>query len=195
MQIAYAGFLRVKAFLFGIRSRSFLQDALLVVLPVYLLTSMALGNAISTSLDMAGLGLPLGMTFIRIGCFLGGCCYGRPSPRGVFYPPHLLQSVSGWRNFTPGVAPRTRVFPVQLAESCVNLITFTALLFWWWRGDAATGLVLPTYLLVYGCWRFGSDFWRRSSIRPTRAGLTEAQWVSLAIIVACVGFFVWRGGL
>ncbi|MHB1344793.1 MAG: prolipoprotein diacylglyceryl transferase family protein [Thermoleophilia bacterium] len=38
--------------------------------------------------DIGGVGLGLGIAIYRVGCFLQGCCYGRPTdlPWGVRFP-------------------------------------------------------------------------------------------------------------
>lgn len=59
--------------------------------------------------DIVAVGTALGFSMARIGCFLGGCCYGRPSlaPWAVTFP--LLDS------------PR---HPTQLYESGLNFLSF-----------------------------------------------------------------------
>lgn len=185
--IMQGGYLGVRALRrrFGTASRSFLQDALLFVLPMYLGASALLGNGIVSSLDLAGLELPLGLAFIRVGCFLGGCCYGVPARWGVLYGDDVLVAARGCRTFTPGDKPPGRVVPMQLFEAAFNVAMFAALVTWAPRGRA-----LVLYLLGYGVWRFVSDFWRRASARPRRAGLSEAQWVSLAVVYASAGILV-----
>lgn len=63
--------------------------------------------------DIAGTGIALGYSLMRIGCFLGGCCYGRPTslPWGVRFP-HQSEAVH----------------PTQLYESGLNLAGFFILL-------------------------------------------------------------------
>ena len=72
--------------------------------------------------DFMIVGLPLGHAFGRIGCFLAGCCHGRPTdmPWGVvFTDTHSL------------VAPEllgVHVHPTQLYESLCNFLLFFLLL-------------------------------------------------------------------
>ena len=176
MQLGYAGFLRAKAHFFGVRSRSFLQDSLLLAaaLSVHVSPGRQLAGDV---VDMAGLGLPLGLSCIRVGCFLSGCCYGRPFTRGVLYPASLLKPVTGWRSFTPGAVPSGRVFPIQLLESWVNALAFAVLLAWWWSSERASGLEpaidlyavpSPTVVAV------------RQHFPAKRAGLASSQAVDYA---------------
>ena len=61
----------------------------------------------------------LAQAFGRIGCFLGGCCYGRPAKfLGVSYPEGSLPYIH--HGSTP-------LIPVQLYESAYLLITFVIL--------------------------------------------------------------------
>ncbi|NJN86544.1 MAG: prolipoprotein diacylglyceryl transferase [Leptolyngbyaceae cyanobacterium SL_7_1] len=85
MQTLYMIVRLLKYQIWGIAERSYIQDAILILLPTYALISRALGNAIAPSMDLAALDLALGVAFIRVGCFLGGCCYGRPAVWGVKY--------------------------------------------------------------------------------------------------------------
>lgn len=185
MQVVYVIARLIKSHIFGITSRSFLQDFLLILLPTYSLVSLALGNEIAPSMDIAALDLALGVSFIRIGCFLGGCCYGRPASWGILYSPDQLRSVQGCRTYSPGPTPDSPVIPMQIFESAVNAVLFVALLAWKLLDPAvSSGKVLPVYFLVYCCWRFVSDFWRDVSVRPRRAGLSEAQWLSVVVVHA-----------
>ncbi|MBN8613919.1 MAG: prolipoprotein diacylglyceryl transferase [Deltaproteobacteria bacterium] len=182
MQASYFAVRALRARYLGMTSRSFLQDSVLVILPAFAIASVGLGNDILASLDLAALDLALGATFIRVGCFLGGCCYGRVARWGVAYPSRLLVPVRGCRTYTPGEMPAGRVIPIQLFESAFNACAFVALLAWS-REGAPSGHLLPGYLGAYGLWRLVSDFWRASSARPRRMGLSEAQWASLVVVV------------
>ncbi|MBI3039031.1 prolipoprotein diacylglyceryl transferase, partial [bacterium] len=55
-------------------------------------------------MDCVGMGLPLGIAFSRVGCFLNGCCYGIPCD----YP---------WGVVFPKISPQTPLHPTQLYES------------------------------------------------------------------------------
>jgi len=136
------------------------------------------------NVETLGLILPLMMVLLRTGCFLSGCCYGCPSARwGVHYPAETLRRVDGCRRFTPGPAPTTAVFPVQLVEAAVHLLLFVGLAAWAHaRGPALrTGTILLSYFAAYSIARFVLDFARAASARPRRAGLSEAQCMCLAL--------------
>ena len=169
----------------GAATRSFLQDSVLIVLPSFAAASVLVGNDLSDSLDLAALGLAMGLACIRVGCFLGGCCYGRPASWGVLYTPQHLVTLQGCRSFSSGPPPVGRVLPIQLFEAAISILLFSALLAWQTQAPATRGYLLPAYLLGYAVWRFSGDFWRAGSVRPRRAGLSEAQWCSAAVAIFC----------
>lgn len=104
----------------------------------------------------------------RIGCFLNGCCYGKPStlPWAVAFP-------------VEGILRH----PTQLYESGALL-----LLFFFLKGlerrDPRPGTVAFTYGAAYGSWRFFIEFLRGDN--PAAAwGLTHFQWLSLPLVFLC----------
>lgn len=98
--------------------------------------------------DICAAMIPLFHGFGRIGCFLGGCCYGVPSAFGFIYHNNPLPEANGIRRF-----------PIQLLESALNFILFLMfhrLL----KKDKYKGLLLYIYLCTYAVMRFVLEFWR-----------------------------------
>lgn len=121
--------------------------------------------------------IPLGHALGRVGCFLGGCCYGIPwtGAFAVTYP-----EITG----IPG--PR---FPVQLLEAALLLILFAALLFCMLKG--MTGLRLTAmYAGCYSVIRFITEFFRGDEIRGHAGAFSTSQWISLAVFLAALVMFV-----
>lgn len=113
--------------------------------------------------------LALGHMLGRIGCFLVGDDYGRPTdlPWGVAFP----------RGLPPTTVP---VHPTQLYEAAF-LAVLTGLLVRWRARGLADRLVLAGYLLLAGAARFAIEIVR---INPRVAlDLTVAQWASLALVL------------
>lgn len=192
MQVTYAVARVVKRRVFGIAARSFLQDAVLFVLPSFAAASVLFGNDLRASLDLAGLDLALGVTFIRLGCFFGGCCYGRVASWGVAYRPEHLVATPGCRSFTPGPLPPGRVIPMQLIESAFHATSTIVLTCLSERG-IFRGRLLAVYLLAYGTFRLIADRFRDVSARPRRAGLSEAQWVAMGVMgISALVLVMWR---
>lgn len=133
------------------------------------------------------LGLGLGLT--RIGCFLSGCCFGRPTdlPWGVVFPP---ESHAG---AVYGSAP---LHPAQLYASAVGLGLF-AFLLWLDRKHLAKGSLFLTFLVLYSIARFLLDLVRTydSTAFPIAAvHLTLNQWVSIVVFLFAAVRLVRGGG-
>lgn len=122
--------------------------------------------------DIAAPAIPLFHAFGRIGCFLGGCCYGIPWEGGITYTRALSPEANGVARF-----------PVQLLESALLFALFflLAALF---RLGALRGKLLALYLAVYAVLRFLLEFLRGDAIRGVYFGLSTSQWISLAILLA-----------
>jgi phosphatidylglycerol---prolipoprotein diacylglyceryl transferase len=142
---AYRAYLVFKARVFGIQSRSFIQDSICLFLPAYGLINFLLGNDLASAFDLLGVTTPLYVGILRVGCFLGGCCYGISSDFGVLYPSYIFRSIQGCRKYTPGSNPQQRVFPVQLVESACLLTISTLLGAWLWSMPSPRGFVLPLF--------------------------------------------------
>ena len=114
--------------------------------------------------------LAVGHAIGRIGCFLVGDDYGRPSdlPWAVAFP--------------EGLPPTTdRVHPTQLYEM-VALLVLAALLIWWRRRRVPDAVVLGRYLLLAGAIRFAIEF-LRVNLRVL-GPLTIAHLISAGLMMA-----------
>lgn len=115
----------------------------------------------------------IAQAFGRIGCFLGGCCFGRPAKFGVIYPHGSLP----YQTF--GATP---LFPVQLLESLYLFILFAVLFaFIKFRKRAAF------YLILMPAGRFVFEFFRGDN----RGSLFHQNCLSPAQI--CSLFFLGTG--
>ena len=136
--------------------------------------------------DMFAVSIPLFHAFARVGCFLGGCCYGIESEWGV--------TVHGnpWLPEINGVSR----FPVQLLEAALNLVLFSVLLWLYWRGEKRgirMGRLIFVYLLLYAIVRFFDEFLRGDAIRGFIFGLTTSQFISCilaAVSIVCL-LYTW----
>lgn len=116
--------------------------------------------------------LAIGHAIGRIGCFMVGDDYGRPSdlPWAVAFPEGL----------PPTSVP---VHPTQLYEA-VALVGAAWLLIRWRREGAADALVLGRYLVLAGSIRFAIEF-VRVNLRVL-GPLTLAHLISLSLVAAGV---------
>lgn len=136
-------------------------------------------------LDMAdtvapSLGLGLGLT--RIGCFLNGCCYGKPTalPWGVHFPPE---------------APVGRLFdgtplhPAQLYSSLTGFLILGVLLLYDRRRRPA-GTVFALWLVLDAAGRFVLDWCRAYEANVyVLGGLTVNQLISAGLFALGILLF------
>lgn len=137
---------------------------------------MLRGWPIVPTLAAATPALAFGHLIGRIGCFLVGDDYGRPTdlPWAVAFP--------------EGLPPTTlRVHPTQLYEA-VGLGMLGWLLLRWRRNGVPDAIVLGRYLLVAGTLRFAIEFIRVDE--RIAFGLSVAHFVSIAAAALGGGILV-----
>jgi phosphatidylglycerol:prolipoprotein diacylglycerol transferase len=124
------------------------------------------------ALAAAAPALAAGHAIGRLGCFLVGDDYGRPTglPWGVAFPEGLPPTLD-------------RVHPTQLYEM-FPLALLAWLLVGWRRRGVADRVVLGRYFLAAGLLRFLVEFVRVN--RVVAFGLTTAQLFALGLVVAGV---------
>jgi phosphatidylglycerol---prolipoprotein diacylglyceryl transferase len=145
---------------------------------VGLLAARRLGLSMWLVADALTPSLALGTAFGRVGCFLNGCCYGRPTrlPWGVVFPP---DSFAGLEFGT------TPVHPAQLYFALAGLALF--LLAWLLRRALSPpGVLFWTIIGLFALVRIPLDFTRAYEIesRILEIGglsITESQVTSLLI--------------
>lgn len=110
------------------------------------------------TIDLFALVVPIGQAIGRIGCFLNGCCYGKPtdSLTGIQLP--LLEQ---------------KVHPTQLYYAFCYLLLFFILLKAY-KKKSQNGEILGLYLLSFGIMRYLIDFLRGDMV-ITSFGLTSTQ--------------------
>jgi phosphatidylglycerol:prolipoprotein diacylglycerol transferase len=120
--------------------------------------------------------IPIGHAIGRIGCVMGGCCYGREYD-GIFalHYPHSLA----------GADPQKGYFPVQPLESIVN-IGICLLLLWLEKRIKHTWNLLFSYLAMYAVSRFFLEMLRGDAIRGVWDGLSTSQYISIGLLVLSV---------
>lgn len=135
----------------------------------------------TTLVDLFALTTPLFHAFGRLGCFLGGCCYGIPCRFGILVEHNpLVPELNGVARF-----------PVQLAEGALNLCLFFLLLHLF-RRRQHHGQLVYWYLLLYPVYRFGLEFLRDDAIRGGFWGLSTSQWISILLFAVALGHWICR---
>jgi phosphatidylglycerol:prolipoprotein diacylglycerol transferase len=141
--------------------------------------------------DMAALGVPIAYAIGRIGCFLVGDDYGRPTDSwvGIAFPKGSPPSSAGNLRESFGVAvPESvpdwevlRVFPTQLFEVVLGLMIF-ALLWRLRRHTHRAGWLFMLYLVLAGLARMFVEVFRAKDDRFF-GPFTLAQVISFTLIV------------
>jgi len=148
-------------------------------------------------LDLVIPQIALAQGFGRIGCFLAGCCYGKPTDShfGVVFPVEAI---------APSGIP---LIPTQLISAAGDFLIFAILLLLsnfatdylkvrkgeeeLLDKDAVTKKlrffqplsISGMYLILYGIGRFAIEF-LRADPRRTALGLTSNQYVSIVFVIA-----------
>ena len=136
--------------------------------------------------DAFALAIPLGHAIGRVGCLLGGCCYGTVCelPWAISYPEgsflHLLQVSQG---IIPESAIRSlAVHPTPIYEIVFNLGLFA--FFYTKRGTyKVQGSMFRLYLATYGSFRLLEEFIRGDSPPAEMAIFTPVQILLLVAVV------------
>jgi phosphatidylglycerol:prolipoprotein diacylglycerol transferase len=126
--------------------------------------------------------IALGYAIARVGCFMAGCCWGKPTTSriGVRFSDQAHSLV--------GRPVHQALLPTQLIESAASLLLLAFLLRLRER-RAFDGQILLAYLAVYSVTRFAIEFLRDNP--PTQvAGLSAWQLISAALFLFTAGFYI-----
>jgi phosphatidylglycerol:prolipoprotein diacylglycerol transferase len=123
--------------------------------------------------------IPLGLAMGRLGNFINGELWGRPStlPWAMVFP----QSGDG--------IPR---HPSQLYELGLEGIALFILMWWFARKPRPTGQVSAMFLIGYGTFRFLVEFTREPDnfLGLLAGGLSMGQWLSIPMVLLGLLIFV-----
>ncbi len=124
--------------------------------------------------------VPPGLAFGRIGNFINGELWGRPTD-------------VPWAMVFPQVDNIPR-HPSQLYESALEGIALFALLWWYSRKPRPVGATSGLFLIGYGSFRFLAEFTRNPDdgiFGLMTFGVSMGQWLSLPMVLAGVGLMAW----
>ncbi len=135
--------------------------------------------------DIAGISIPLGHFFGRLGCTSAGCCYGKEVPPdspfkdiAIIFPKHP-------DTLAP---PNIPLYPTQPAEALGNLSMFF-ILFFIYRKKQFDGQILSLYFIMYGIERFLLEFWRGVTPPLPIIGLTWNQIITIGMVIAGITLY------
>lgn len=127
--------------------------------------------------------VPLGLFFGRIGNFINGELWGREAPSDL-----------PWAMIFPQAGDLLPRHPSQLYEAGLEGALLFILLWWYSRAKRPSGTVAALFAAGYGVGRFIVEFFREPDafLGLQALGLSRGQWLTLPLIIAGVGVFVWR---
>lgn len=143
-----------------------------------LIAAKRFGLPMWTVADTLTPALALGTAFGRVGCFLNGCCYGRPTslPWGVHFPPDSFAGLE---------FGNAAVHPSQLYFALAGFLLFV---FAWAmrRKFAVPGTLFWSFIILFALTRIPLDFTRiyepeATVLRGQGFEITESQVTSVAI--------------
>jgi phosphatidylglycerol:prolipoprotein diacylglycerol transferase len=137
--------------------------------------------------DASAPALGLGLAIMRIGCFVNGCCFGKPThlPWGVDYPllgnAHLWQMAHGFAGLFEPLA----VHPTQLYEAIYALLG-AGLALWLHGRKTRPGTPLLVFILWLTTFRLANHFLRALPYDPLVTNIVYPAFY-MAIILVCIG--------
>lgn len=112
--------------------------------------------------------LALGQAIGRIGCLLNGCCHGKVSEYGIYFPAH-----------------NATLIPVQIYSSLAMAVIFIILRLMQARRKLLPGKIFFTYLFLYSLKRFSIEFFRADN-SAIFYGLTLFQILSILMFLGAI---------
>ncbi len=143
--------------------------------------------------DLAAPWVAFGLALTRLGCFLNGCCHGKPStlPWAVTFPPggavHEAQSKA---HLIAAGAPPLPVHPAQLYLAGLNLATFLVLYFAVRRRKRFDGQVFAWLLILKGVFRSTVEIWRDDERGVLFGWLSTSQILSVPLVALGIWLLV-----
>ena len=133
-------------------------------------------------------GLTLAHALGRVGCFLGGCCYGMVTDSflGVRFP-QGSEAESRFPDELLGTS--LPLLPTQLIEAVFDILLFLVMVIFIKR---LSKRYLEMYCISYGVFRFILEFFRADDRGSVGTVLTPSQAMSILLIVAGVIIIVFK---
>jgi len=128
--------------------------------------------------DIIAPSLAIGEGIGRIGCFLAGCCFGKPTDLscGVIYPKN---------SFTWSIIGSQAVYPTQV-YSAITLFCIFVILLVIQKYMKFHGQLFLTFLIFHSLYRFIIDFFRYYTPEEHIIMLTTSQFISIIIALGAV---------
>jgi len=147
---------------------------------------LSFGSVISIAVPV----FPLAHAFMRIGCFLAGCCYGM-RVEGTALERFGI-AVTRWSTHASAVVPNGVRIPVQLYESAANLVIF-AIIWTFTRKERNWKSIVCLYGIMYSVVRFFLELLRGDAVRGIwQFGMSTSQWISVGVFALCAAVLIYE---
>ena len=144
--------------------------------------------------DLASPGIMLGLVCGRLGCFLNGCCYGKPTTSfvGVVFP----RGGAAWRqqvdeHLIVAAQNALPVHPTQLYEAFACFVCFALLYFVVRPRRRAFGQVFAWMLILYGIGRSICEIWRDDDRGVILGFISTSQIISVPLMAGGIALLWW----
>ncbi len=148
--------------------------------------------------DLAGFGIPLGLIFGRIGCFLAGCCFGAVTDDGHWHL-NFPKGSPAWERhhelhlLARGATESLPVIPTQVIQIITNAIMLVVCYWMYKKWRKFDGQVFVAFMILYAVFRFIVEFFRDDHRGTWLAdSLSTSQLLAIpAVLVSVVlGFYL-----
>ncbi|MGI6680582.1 MAG: prolipoprotein diacylglyceryl transferase [Bdellovibrionota bacterium] len=175
-------FLNPSVLKYYITSGFVFYGALLTIIPFLIYVGKKYKFSVLKYLDIFMVVLPLGHSIGRIGCFLAGCCHGKPT--------NMPWGVKLYSDIVEPSLKSVSIHPVQLYESFSLFILFIILYKLYQKRDF-DGKILSLYFILYGIIRFIMEEFRGDGIRGfvIENVISTSQFISIIMLVSGIFCF------
>jgi phosphatidylglycerol---prolipoprotein diacylglyceryl transferase len=139
--------------------------------------------------DMAGMVIPVGLGFGRMGCLLAGCCFGTRSESSwaLSFPPFSPASEAQYRAglLNSPQLDSLSVHPAQIYESAGSFAIAAFLVLYMHGRKRYDGQVFVVFVAMYAALRFVLEFFR-SDDRGGFLGLSTSQLLGIVFLGGAV---------
>ena len=125
---------------------------------------------LTDALPFIPIGITIAHAFGRLGCFFGGCCYGKAAEWGLPCAAHSIENV----------------IPTQLFEMAFLFVLSAVMAVLYFKFKFNYNF--SVYLISYGIWRFGIEFLRDDYRGEFIGNVTPSQFWSILMVILGIGY-------
>ncbi|HEY0709650.1 MAG TPA: prolipoprotein diacylglyceryl transferase [Polyangia bacterium] len=146
--------------------------------------------------DLAAPWIAMGLAITRLGCFLNGCCFGKPTTvawAAHFHGNRALAETQVKAGYILEGDPTLPVHPTQIYLAALNLLTFFLLYFVVRGRKRFHGEVFAWLLIFKGVFRSLVEVWRDDERGVLFGWLSTSQMLSVPLVALGIFLLMRRG--